>query len=75
MADFFSIMQNKKHFARIGFYSSFEEQLSHPPPLYKLAREIEWKTFDDSFAKHYSTKMGNPKHIRLDGPADLKTTS
>ncbi len=60
------MLSKQKNTSQLGFYNSFEEQLSHSHPLYKLAHEIEWKTFDDSFAKHYSTKMGKPaKPIRL----------
>ena len=50
----------------MGFYGTFEEQLNHHHPLYKLANAINWKVFDDSFSKHYSSAQGKPaKPIRL----------
>lgn len=50
----------------MGFYSTFEEQLDHSHPLYKLAGEMRWKIFDDEFSKHYSLTHGKPaKPIRL----------
>ncbi len=56
----------KKNEQQLGFYSTFEEQLNHNHPLYKLAQAINWKLFDDAFEKHYSDKMGRPaKPIRL----------
>jgi len=52
--------------AQLGFYSTFEEQLNHSHPLYKLANAIDWKQFDDAFSKHYSPLKGAPaKPIRL----------
>ena len=60
------MLPKQKNTSQLGFYSSFEEQLSHDHPLYKLAHEINWQTFDDAFSKHYSTRMGKPaKPIRL----------
>lgn len=51
---------------QLGFYSTFNEQLDHSHPLYKLAIAINWKVFDDAFAKHYSLTQGKPaKPIRL----------
>lgn len=50
----------------MGFYSTFEEQLNHNHPLYKLAQTINWKVFDEAFSKHYSLTQGKPaKPIRL----------
>lgn len=50
----------------MGFYSTFEEQLSHQHPLYKLAGAINWKVFEEEFSKHYSATHGKPaKPIRL----------
>jgi len=55
-----------KNKLQLGFYSTFEEQLSHSHPLYILANQIHWKIFDDAFSKHYSATMGAPaKPIRL----------
>jgi transposase, IS5 family len=51
---------------QLGFYSSFEEQLNHSNGLFILANQINWKTFEDAFRKHYSVTMGAPaKPIRL----------
>lgn len=50
----------------MGFYSTFDEQLNHSHPLYKLAKTINWQVFDEFFAKHYSATQGKPaKPIRL----------
>jgi len=50
----------------MGFYSTFEEQLNHKHPLYKLSSAINWKIFDEAFSKHYSATQGKPaKPIRL----------
>ena len=50
----------------MGFYSTFEEQLKHTHPLYKLASVINWKVFEEAFSKHYSATHGKPaKPIRL----------
>lgn len=52
--------------SQLGFYSTFEEQLSHTHPLYILANNIQWQLFEESFRKHYSETMGAPaKPIRL----------
>jgi len=40
----------KKDNKQLGFYSTFEEQLSRRHPLYILANEIDWKKFEDAFA-------------------------
>jgi len=51
---------------QLGFYSTFEEQLNHSNGLYKLANEIRWEVFEDTFSKHYSPSQGKPaKPIRL----------
>jgi len=60
------MLAKQKNTSQLGFYSSFEEQLSHDHPLYKLSHEIDWQTFDVAFSKHYSPRMGKPaKPIRL----------
>jgi IS5 family transposase len=62
----FGMLSKPKNTAQLGFYSTFEEQLNHHHPLYKLANTIDWKQFDDAFAKHYNPHMGAPaKPIRL----------
>ena len=51
---------------QLSFMSTFEEQLNHKHPLYVLAGQINWKVFDEVFAKHYREDFGAPaKPIRL----------
>ena len=59
-------MLSKKQFTpQIGFYSTFEEQLSHKHPLYILSNQINWNIFEEAFGGLYS-KEGRPaKPIRL----------
>ncbi len=60
------MLAREKPKSQLGFYSTFEEQLNHAHPLYKLAHEIHWNVFDDAFKKHYSPTQGKPgKPIRL----------
>jgi IS5 family transposase len=60
------MLPKQKNTFQLGFYSTFEEQLDHNHGLYKLANLIRWKTFEDSFSKHYSLTQGKPaKPIRL----------
>lgn len=60
-------MLNKpSHKNQTGFYSTFEEQLSHQHPLYLLADKINWQLFEDSFSLLYNSQTGRPaKAIRL----------
>jgi len=51
--------------SQLGFYSTFEEQLSHRHPLYILANKVEWKVFEEAFKKHYSDEGRPAKPIRL----------
>ena len=48
-----------------GFYSTFEEQLSHQHPLYILANKIDWKIFEEAFKKHCADEGRPAKPIRL----------
>ncbi len=50
---------------QLGFYSTFEEQLSRSHPLYVLANKIDWKIFEKAFAKLYSDEGRPAKPIRL----------
>ena len=50
---------------QIGFYSTFEEQLSHRHPLYILAHKVDWDMFEKAFAKHYADEGRPAKPIRL----------
>ena len=59
------MLPKQKNINQMGFYSTFEEQLNHNHPLYKLSLAIRWRVFDDAFAKHYSATQGKPaKPIR-----------
>lgn len=51
--------------AQLGFYSTFEEQLSHSHSLYILANQINWDIFEEAFAKLYSDEGRPAKPIRL----------
>jgi len=48
------------------FGTDLIEQLDQKDPLLQLAAVIPWRTFDQSFAKHYTQGIGRPsKPIRL----------
>ena len=51
--------------SQLGFYSTFEGQLSHSHPLYILAQKIHWEIFEEAFAKLYSEEGRPAKPIRL----------
>ena len=60
------MLPKEKPTSQLGFYSTFEEQLNHQHPLYKLSHEIKWTVFDEAFKKLYSLNQGRPgKPIRL----------
>ncbi len=63
LADF--MLSKKQSSAQLGFYSTFEEQLSHKHPLYILANKINWNLFEEAFAKLYSEEGRPAKPIRL----------
>jgi len=51
---------------QMGFYSTFEEQLSRKHPIYILANKINWQHFEDAFKNLYCANNGRPaKPIRL----------
>lgn len=50
---------------QLGFYSTFEEQLSRRHPLYVLANKVAWNVFDEAFKKHCSDEGRPAKPIRL----------
>jgi transposase, IS5 family len=51
---------------QMGFYSTFEEQLSRKHPLYILAHQVNWLGFDEAFKDLYCPDNGRPaKPIRL----------
>jgi IS5 family transposase len=59
------MLSKKVNSPQIGFYSTFEEQLSHQHPLYILANQIQWQIFERAFEKHYSEEGRPAKPIRL----------
>ena len=59
------MLAKKQSTAQLGFYFTFEEQLSHRHPLYILANKINWNIFEDAFAKLYSQEGRPAKPIRL----------
>jgi IS5 family transposase len=63
LADF--MLSKKQSTVQLGFYSTFEEQLSHSHPLYILANKINWKMFEEAFSKLYSQEGRPAKPIRL----------
>jgi|ERR1035438_2138666 IS5 family transposase len=60
------MLKEKPGKQQLSFYSTYEEQLNHQHPLYILAGQIKWETFETAFSKHYSANFGAPaKPIRL----------
>jgi transposase, IS5 family len=59
------MVAKKTNNSQLGFYSTFEEQLSHRHPLYILANQIRWQLFEDAFEKLYSDEGRPAKPIRL----------
>ncbi|MGH2564258.1 MAG: IS5 family transposase [Ginsengibacter sp.] len=59
------MLHRKRNEHQTGFYSTFEEQLSHKHPLYVLANKIQWQIFEDAFGKLYSREGRPAKPIRL----------
>lgn len=61
-----STLSPKKDIVQLGFYSTFEEQLSRKYPLFISANTVDWKKIDDAFRKHYCENNGRPaKPIRM----------
>jgi len=59
------MLAKKQSPSQLGFYSTFEEQLSHQHPLYVLANKINWNIFEEAFSKLYSEEGRPAKAIRL----------
>ena len=59
------MLSKKQNTAQFGFYSTFEEQLSHQHPQYILANTINWNIFEEGFSKLYSDEGRPAKPIRL----------
>lgn len=51
--------------SQLGFYATFEEQLSQRHPLYILAHQVNWQVFEAAFLPLYSTEGRPAKPIRL----------
>jgi hypothetical protein len=56
------MLLKKKNERQIGFYSTFEEQLSRQHPLYILASKIQWEVFEKAFVTsiHRKVVLQNP---------------
>jgi IS5 family transposase len=59
------MISKQKDTTQLGFYSTFDEQLSHQHPLYILANTINWNGFETAFADLYSDEGRPAKPIRL----------
>lgn len=67
------MIKKKQNIGQMSLIYSFEEQLNHKHPLYRLAEEIQWNKFEEAFPEgmnthkgKYSDKIGRPvKPIRL----------
>ncbi len=59
------MLSKQQSTAQLGFYSTFEEQLSHRHSLYILANQINWDIFEEAFTKLYSDEGRPAKPIRL----------
>lgn len=59
------LSKKRKDTVQPGFYSTFEEQLSHQHPLYILANQINWQAFEEAFAELYSEEGRPAKLIRF----------
>ena len=64
LANYF-MLSKPKPTSQLGFYSTFEEQLSRSHPLYMLANQINWNIFEEAFTKLYSEEGRPAKPIRL----------
>ena len=59
------MLAKKQSPSQLGFYSTFEEQLSHQHPLYILANKIDWNIFEETFSRLYSEEGRPGLPIRL----------
>lgn len=60
------MLAKKKNTAQLGFFSTFRDQLNQKHPLFVLAEQIDWQSFEDAFAPLYCPDNGRPaKPIRL----------
>jgi IS5 family transposase len=59
------MLSKKQNTSQLGFYSTFEEQLSRKHPLYILANKIDWRIFEEAFCSLYSDEGRPAKPIRL----------
>jgi hypothetical protein len=61
------MLSKKQSTSQLGFYSTFEEQLSHKHPLYILANKINWDIFQEAFAKLLFRRRSSCKTDTVDG--------
>ena len=59
------MISKSKSSSQLGFYSTFEEQLSRKHPPYILANQINWNVFEEAFVKLYSEEGRPAKPMRL----------
>ena len=60
------MLAQKKNTAQLGFFSTFRDQLNQKHPLFVLAGQIDWQSFQHAFAPLYCPDNGRPaKPIRL----------
>ena len=59
------MLSKKLNTPQLGFYSTFEEQLSRQHPLYILANAVTWNIFEEAFSELYSDEGRPAKPIRL----------
>jgi len=59
------MLSKKQNTPQLGFYSTFEEQLSRQHPLYILANTINWNIFEKAFSELYADEGRPAKPIRM----------
>lgn len=60
------MLAKKKNTLQLGFFFTFRDQLDQKHPLFFLADQIDWQSFEDAFAPLYCLDNGRPaKPIRL----------
>ena len=59
------MLAKKNNTAQLGFFSTFRDQLNQKHPLFVLAGQIDWQSFQDVFAPLYCPDNSRPaKPIR-----------
>ncbi len=54
------MLAKKKNTAQLGFFLTFRDQLNQKHPLFVLAEQIDWQSFEDAFAPLYCLDNGRP---------------